>query len=796
LAGNARWAAVAWSKSMVQTSRSALGRPLGVVAVVLATLFSVVAGLGPTGLPSASAVTLTPNWIGLSPATAPPARTAAAMAYDPATGDMVLFGGDQVTDGTGVLLSDTWTWDGSTWTEQFPSASPAARYGASLAYDAATGDLVLFGGVTSAGDASDTWTWNGTTWTPLLPKNSPPARYAASVADDQATGLVVLFGGLANHTMLSDTWTWDGTTWTQQHPGSKPPARYAASMGYDAATATVVLFGGYEGGLTGLSDTWTWNGSNWSQQAPASSPSGRYGASVAYDPAAGEMILFGGYSSGNNDQSDMWTWDGSTWTKLSPTTSPPARRYAVMDYDGATGNLVLFGGDPGGIDTPSSLSDTWIWGSQGSFVTAPTSPTIILGNTDTDTATVTGSPGAGVPTGTVTFYACGPTSTPTPCTSEPPFASPVTLNATTGDTATATSPIFTPTAPGYWCFAGAYSGDADYAGGLDTALNECVLVDSSIVTTPVQSSVALGNPNSDRATVFGTAAGGSPSGTVTFYACGPAVTPTACTSEGDPLGSPVTLNASTGDTATAMSPAFVPTATGDWCFGASYSGGGSYAPGTDTTTDECFVVNPIFLTAPSASTIALGTSNTDVAAVTGNAGDGMPTGTVTFYACGPTAVPTPCTSQADQLGHPVTLNASTGDTATALSIAFIPTAAGDWCFGASYSGDGSYPAGSDTTTAECFTVVAVAPTFTSAAAASAVPRKSFTFTVTTSGEPTATIVGTGLPRWLVLTDNHNGTATLSATKAHRGKHSFVLTATNSASSVRQTFTLTVRKPAV
>ena len=35
------------------------------------------------------------------------------MAYDPATGDMVLFGGYSVTG----VLDDTWTWYGTTWTE-------------------------------------------------------------------------------------------------------------------------------------------------------------------------------------------------------------------------------------------------------------------------------------------------------------------------------------------------------------------------------------------------------------------------------------------------------------------------------------------------------------------------------------------------------------------------------------------------------------------------------------------------------------------------------------------------------
>ena len=41
------------------------------------------------------------------------------MAYDPGTGQLVLFGGDD--------FADTWTWNGSDWTELTPSTSPLAR---------------------------------------------------------------------------------------------------------------------------------------------------------------------------------------------------------------------------------------------------------------------------------------------------------------------------------------------------------------------------------------------------------------------------------------------------------------------------------------------------------------------------------------------------------------------------------------------------------------------------------------------------------------------------------------------
>jgi hypothetical protein len=76
------------------------------------------------------------------------------MAYDAATHTVVLFGGFN----GGALLDDTWTWNGSDWTQQHPATSPSARETTSVAYDGATGTVVLFGGNGSEGALGDTWT--------------------------------------------------------------------------------------------------------------------------------------------------------------------------------------------------------------------------------------------------------------------------------------------------------------------------------------------------------------------------------------------------------------------------------------------------------------------------------------------------------------------------------------------------------------------------------------------------------------------------------------------------------------
>ena len=160
-------------------------RPTRAAACLLIALalFWLGAGAAPAsaaGLPTAAS---TPTWERTG-GSGPPARADAAMAFDPDTGTTVLFGGR----GVNGLLADTWTWDGSGWTEGTPTTAPPAVESATMAYDAASHQLLLFGGAGTAGQpTADTWTWDGTTWTRLTPAASPPARSAASLVYDPTT---------------------------------------------------------------------------------------------------------------------------------------------------------------------------------------------------------------------------------------------------------------------------------------------------------------------------------------------------------------------------------------------------------------------------------------------------------------------------------------------------------------------------------------------------------------------------------------------------------------------------------
>ena len=105
------------------------------------------------------------------------------------------------------------------------------------------------------------------------------------------------------------------------------------------------------------------------------------------------------------------------------------------------------------------------------------------------------------------------------------------------------------------------------------------------------------------------------------------------------------------------------------------------------------------------------------------------------------------------------------------------------------------------TQAFTLTVTAQRPQFTSAVSATAVVGRAFSFTVTTTGIPAATITRTGtLPTGVTVTAGANGTARLSGTPTtDMAGRSFPITftATNVAGATTQAFTLTVgRAPSI
>jgi hypothetical protein len=270
----------------------------------------------------------------------------------------VLFGGDNGR----TVSGDTWTLKNGRWTQQHPALSPSARTGGAMVYDAATGQLLLFGGSsligTAGGFLGDTWTWTGHDWRRLHPATSPPARHNADMIYDAATGNVVLFGGYDGQ-YLGDTWTWDGTTWAEQTTPTAPAPRDTGSFVFDAATGTGILYGGFNG-VAAFTDTWAWTSSAWTQLSPATSPGPVTSAwDAAYDAATRQVLLFGGGQYNHTNSDATWDFNGTTWTQLSPVTSPGGRGVGSMTYNSDNGRIVLFGGQ--GPNQNTYPATVWTW---------------------------------------------------------------------------------------------------------------------------------------------------------------------------------------------------------------------------------------------------------------------------------------------------------------------------------------------------------------------------------------------------------------------------------------------------
>jgi hypothetical protein len=169
-----------------------------------------------------------------------PPRANFAVAYDPVSGNVVVFGGK--TEFPPATLGDTWTWDGSQWTQQHPATSPTPRHLATMAYDPGSKKVLLFGGLTTDQWSTETWSWDGSTWTQLAPSARPPAVAYVAAADPRTGGILVLgetpimspppspFG--CPPPFHWEQWLWTGSTWQAQVAGAHPD-RLPAPNAYD-----------------------------------------------------------------------------------------------------------------------------------------------------------------------------------------------------------------------------------------------------------------------------------------------------------------------------------------------------------------------------------------------------------------------------------------------------------------------------------------------------------------------------------------------------------------------------------
>ncbi len=215
------------------------------------------------------------------------------MAYDAARGQVVLFGGFNRS----TIFRDTWTWDGTDWTKHTPAHSPSARYYSAMAYDSGRGQVVLSGGFDrqhhlrrylDLGRRRLDQALAGTFASPAVRSGDGlRLRPWASRALRRVTDVTFL----RRHLDLGRR----GLDASAPHP-TRPCLEGSMGLQTMPRADQVAIIGGL--GLGYLGDTWTWNGADWTKRSPAHSPSRRSGAAMAYDTARDQIVLFGGYHVG------------------------------------------------------------------------------------------------------------------------------------------------------------------------------------------------------------------------------------------------------------------------------------------------------------------------------------------------------------------------------------------------------------------------------------------------------------------------------------------------------------------
>ena len=331
--------------------------------------------LDPGGEPGANGTYAWSDLSAQSPA-APSPRSGAQAAYSPALGEVILFGGYDISvspDG------DTWAFSSDHWTELFPVSAPPGRWGGEMVYDASDGYLLLFGGRNDTQYFNDTWAYNATGWHQIPTTAAPSPRGNSGLTYDLADGNVVLFGGSMGNVPIgsgspqafyNDTWTYHAGTWTNvsRTAGTPPSARWPEGMTFDPTAGYVALEGGASEGTPTCAilynDTWDFSGGRWTPLSPGVAPPPSYLGGMVFDSQTNSTLLYLGalnQPACNTFSSEVWTLSTGDWNLSVPTSTsaPPGRASPVWVDDPADHGELLFGGDGAGPGY-NYLNDTWI----------------------------------------------------------------------------------------------------------------------------------------------------------------------------------------------------------------------------------------------------------------------------------------------------------------------------------------------------------------------------------------------------------------------------------------------------
>lgn len=164
------------------------------------------------------------EWRDMRPVPEPLVSPLRCASWDPEHQVVVVFGGENNSEGT--LVYDPYL---NTWTRKHTKVQPAFRSGGNMAYDSARKRHILFGAQFI--DDPHTWAYDlaANTWTDLKPQVQPPsnANDAVLVYDAGHDVIVasVKSSGKEDGPGSYETWTYHGSanTWQKMEPKEAPP---------------------------------------------------------------------------------------------------------------------------------------------------------------------------------------------------------------------------------------------------------------------------------------------------------------------------------------------------------------------------------------------------------------------------------------------------------------------------------------------------------------------------------------------------------------------------------------------
>ena len=256
------------------------------------------------------------DWHHLTPATTPLNQgSLLGLAFDEIREEAVLTSRIYVGPGIHDYVFHTYVWDGTNWIEKFPATSPTwdAWNPIRFVFDKTNGYCLQFGGQTTGSTNAGTdytWKWDGTTWTQLFPSTTPTPATLGGMAFDDYTGKIIMWGGV-DHTnsAVKETWTWDGTDWTlETTPNSDPnanPQLLEACAVYWATIDRLIMIPEGDG-----FSMFTWEGTDW-EPVIGIDTSLAYGYRNSFTaaelPTLDTVFVFGGRDgSGNVTASDKY----------------------------------------------------------------------------------------------------------------------------------------------------------------------------------------------------------------------------------------------------------------------------------------------------------------------------------------------------------------------------------------------------------------------------------------------------------------------------------------------------------